>query len=361
MAVTDGTGWMRLTRRRLVISAMALAAMPRAARSAEDLDQMLWASWRDRFLTPEGRVVDDGQDGISHSEGQGYGLLLAAAAGDLESFRRIVGWTERHLAVRRDPLLAWRWRPDEDPATRDYNNATDGDLFYAWALLRGGRRFGLDPALRRAAELAQAIVEICLATDPRGTDQPVLLPAAEGFVSEDTVRINPSYTMPLLLHELAAAFDLPALAAVAEAGDRLFREVAADGLVPDWIEIDATGWRPAPGLPETYGYDALRLPLFLVWSGRAGHPLVRRAADLTSRPDDAGVPVVAQLDGTVLARDPSPGYRVLARLMNCATRPVGDPIPTDRLGAQSYYPATLHLLVRLAAHESAPRCATDLI
>jgi endoglucanase len=36
-----------------------------------------WAAYRDRFVMPDGRVVDDANGGISHSEGQGYGLLLA--------------------------------------------------------------------------------------------------------------------------------------------------------------------------------------------------------------------------------------------------------------------------------------------
>jgi endo-1,4-beta-D-glucanase Y len=36
-----------------------------------------WAAYRDRFVMADGRVVDDANGGISHSESQGYGLLLA--------------------------------------------------------------------------------------------------------------------------------------------------------------------------------------------------------------------------------------------------------------------------------------------
>jgi endoglucanase len=53
-------------------------------------------------VTEAGRVVDTAKGLISHSEGQGYGLLLAVAAGDRSTFDRIWGWTRANLAVRKD-------------------------------------------------------------------------------------------------------------------------------------------------------------------------------------------------------------------------------------------------------------------
>ncbi|MEG9529489.1 MAG: glycosyl hydrolase family 8, partial [Hyphomicrobiales bacterium] len=41
-----------------------------------------WRAYRSRFITDQGRVVDTANGQISHSEGQGYGMLLAVAAGD---------------------------------------------------------------------------------------------------------------------------------------------------------------------------------------------------------------------------------------------------------------------------------------
>ncbi len=68
-----------------------------------------WRAYRERFVTPQGRVVDTGNGGISHSEGQGYGMLLAVAADDRATFERIWTWTRANLMVRDDQLLAWRW------------------------------------------------------------------------------------------------------------------------------------------------------------------------------------------------------------------------------------------------------------
>src|SRR5436309_1896309 len=41
-----------------------------------------WRSYKARFVTDQGRVVDTANGRISHSESQGYGMLLAVAAGD---------------------------------------------------------------------------------------------------------------------------------------------------------------------------------------------------------------------------------------------------------------------------------------
>ena len=41
-----------------------------------------WAAYRRRFIRTDGRVVDIEKGGHTHSEGQGYGLLLAMRADD---------------------------------------------------------------------------------------------------------------------------------------------------------------------------------------------------------------------------------------------------------------------------------------
>ena len=41
-----------------------------------------WRAYKARFVTAQGRVVDTANGLVSHSEGQGYGMLLAVAADD---------------------------------------------------------------------------------------------------------------------------------------------------------------------------------------------------------------------------------------------------------------------------------------
>ena len=150
-----------MTRRELAARLLALGlARPVAAATApaSPLDLAEWRAFSSRFVTAEGRVLDTGNDSVSHTEGQGYGMLLATAFDDPGLFARVWGWTRDHLAVRDDGLFAWKW--DEravDGPIPDRNSAADGDLLIAWALARGGRRWGETRHLDSARQLAAAI------------------------------------------------------------------------------------------------------------------------------------------------------------------------------------------------------------
>jgi endoglucanase len=68
-------------------SGRALAGTPAAELSEVAGD--VWRAWKSVHLRPEGRVVDGLQQEASHSEGQGYGALLATEFGDAETATRI--------------------------------------------------------------------------------------------------------------------------------------------------------------------------------------------------------------------------------------------------------------------------------
>ena len=74
----------------------------------------------DRYVD-DGRVVRRDQGGDTVSEGQAYGMLIAATLGDEEEFRQIWWWTRRHLG-RGDGLLSYRWR---DGSVVDPQSAAD--------------------------------------------------------------------------------------------------------------------------------------------------------------------------------------------------------------------------------------------
>jgi len=320
----------------------------------------VWQAWKTAYLQADGRVVDRLQSNASHSEGQGYGMVLATEFADHEAFRQMLDWAEMSLAIRGDGLLAWRYLPDAMDRVPDRNNASDGDLFYAWALLRASRKFSDRSYLARATEIATVLAEKCILPSPADTGELLFVPAVHGFVHDNSTVVNPSYLMPLAMRELGAATGVSALTLAAQHGEALTLRLAQEGLVPDWIKITRDGIAPAEGFSPNAGYEAMRIPLFLVWSGLHRHPAVQqmmRVYDRTVRPGTPVPTLIEPVSGVVLEASNDPGYRALAGLVSCAGRvgQIGADIPPFD-PTQPYYPATLQMFAMIAANEVSPEC-----
>jgi endo-1,4-beta-D-glucanase Y len=337
-------------------SAQGLLATGNLAETARPV----WEAWKSSYLQSDGRVVDGLQHNASHSEGQGYGAVLATEFDDHDAFRRIFDWTEARLSVRGDGLLAWRYLPGESNPVPDANNASDGDLFYAWALVRAARKFNNQSYLTRAIRTARALSETCIVPSLSNPGESLFLPAAQGFVHEDRIVFNPSYVMPLAMREVAAATGVTDLALTAQNAEALLLRLAQNGPVPDWVQVTANGIGTAPDFSANAGYEAMRVPLYLVWSGLNRHPAVSQMQRVYDRTVQAGVPVPTILEptsGVVLEASNDPGYRALAALVSCAgsAGQVGSLMPPFD-PTQPYYPATLQMFAMIAANQVTPEC-----
>lgn len=321
--------------------------------------QEAWKAWKALCLLPEGRVIDQFQDGASHSEGQGYGLVLAVMFGDRIAANAIIDWTESNLNQRNDGLLVWRWRPETIPHVEDHNNASDGDLFYAWGLALLGRQDSRPELIERAGKTADALIAHCTATHPDGSGQQYLLPGAAGFQHEQSLVLNLAYYMPRALRDLAEITGRSALAKLATDGEALIDDLARNGVIPDWISLTIDGPQlPPEGFSSKSGYEAIRVPLFALWSDRAEAPAVLSFSRALSAagPQAGAVAVFDPTTGQVLEQSNHPGYAAVAALVNCASsNRIGSLIPVFS-DAQPYYPATLHLMTLLIQITIYPRC-----
>ncbi len=197
---------------------LALGILLTGLVQAEELGQEGWSAYRKRFITAEGRVIDTANGNVSHSEGQGYGLLLAEGYGDRETFQRLAVWTIQNLQIRNDALLAWRWNPSVGRGqVDDTNNATDGDILVAWALARAAKTWKVAAYREEARRIATNIRALLVRPSPFG---PLLLPGAVGFEKEGVIVINPSYWV------------FPA-----------FRELNEIDPSPVWEELERSGHR----------------------------------------------------------------------------------------------------------------------
>ncbi len=317
-----------------------------------------WTLYLNRYVDASGRVVDDANGGISHSEGQGYGMLLAFFADDRASFERIWSFTRTELLIRDDGLAAWRWDPDKTPHITDVNAASDGDLLIAYALARAGQSWNEPGYLASARRIARAIGRVMVVRDGSRT---ILLPGAVGFAAgerADGPIVNLSYWIFEALPVMKQFAPDTRWDALQQSGLDLIRaaQLGPAKLPPDWISLADGTPALAAGFPPVFGYNSLRIVLYLL---RAG---IRDASLLSTfqrnwLTDNDGAPAVVDIkSGRVVTRLTEPGYRMLGATLACAMS--GTQIPEDLRQFQPtfYYPATLYLLSYQLIAEKYPQC-----
>ncbi|MGG5808848.1 glycosyl hydrolase family 8 [Falsiroseomonas sp. CW058] len=346
--------------RRLVL---ALAALPAATGLAgaqpasRPTDLAEWQSFRTRFVRADGRVIDTANGGVSHSEGQGWGLLCAERAGDRAYFDLMLSWTRRVLARRQDHLFAWRFRPDGSGAgsVDDPNNATDGDLMIAWALLRAGQRWREPDYQAQGTAIARDVLRLLVR---QVGDDVVLLPGLNGFEQREHIIINPSYYAFPALRALAQAVPDPLWLRVAADGLGLLRRARFGrwGLPSDWVALPRGGGRPAPapGWPPRFSYDAVRVPLYLAWAGMAREPAAIGAARFWTDPIHPRLPAWVDLNSDATSPYLAPsGIRAISQFIALRQGEDAAVTPLPAVGeAKDYYSAVLTLLTRLAMRDS---------
>lgn len=331
--------------------------MPPPRSEAGVADVAEWSSFRDRFITPEGRVVDSG--GVSHSEGQGYAMLIAGWAGDRATFERVLAWTRTNLSRPHDALFTWRFRVGEPLATRDRNSATDGDLMIAWALQRAGERWAVPDWGQLAAAIARDVLRLSVRNIAGRT---VLLPGPQGFEKWDRVILNPSYYCLPALRALAQVAPNPAWAELEKDAHWLL-DAARFGdwtLSADWVElIQGSGAVvPAAAWPQRFSWDAVRVPLFLAWAGQHAAPALASAVAFWTRPRPGVRPGVFPAWTDLRSGAPAPyaahaGIVAVASVCTAAHR--GDlrtAVIPRQAEATDYYGGALIMLARMARQES---------
>ncbi len=310
-----------------------------------------WAAFKDAYITADGRVIDDANGGISHSEGQGYGMLLAAENRDLSTFSVLWKWTRENLGVREDGLFAWKWDPSQEtnPIT-DPNNATDGDLLIAWALQRAGEMWRNDKHLEAARGITRAIRTRMVVDSPRGL---LLKPGGAGFARTDGLVVNLSYWVFPALLDLRRIDPSHVWDDLFLSGLRLVRDARFGewDLPPDWLLVGNDGSLSLPsGFEPVFGYNAVRIPLYLHWAGEQGEELFGPFTRWASHgPGVFQLPDVVNLEtGEGGEYTVMPGIVAIYHLIDPGKIPDPGPV-TDSF--TSYYSACLTLLSNLAEKE----------
>ncbi len=316
-----------------------------------------WSRYRDRFIASDGRLFDDSAGGVSHSEGQGYALVLAAFNDDPEAFARIWRWTQDNLEIRGDHLAAWRWRPGDKPHVLDRNDATDGDLLIAWGLAEAGGRWRQANYTAEARKIALSLSREAVFPTVFG---PALRPGAAGFGADDIADgplVNLSYWVFPALDELGPVAPEVDWSGLKRSGLALFdaARFGSFGLPTDWISL-REGVAPAQKRLPVFGYELIRAPLYLAWGPPEAQP---RLAALTQSwlGASGGAPTVIDVERSAITQSfADPGYRAVAALARCAV--YGEKFPDElrTIRTDRYYSATLNMLSLIALRVRYPKC-----
>jgi endoglucanase len=303
-------------------------------------------------MTGDGRIVDTGNGGISHSEGQAWAMFFAVHCGDKANFDLIHNWTLSNLCVRGDRLMAWRWNPEVQKVD-DLNNASDGDVFHIWALLRAAEKWSgsyKDQAIKTASDLKKT----CF-TDWNG--RTVLLPGPNGFVRKGEIVVNPSYYIYSAFKEIGDRLDDPVWHELIETG--LFLDEHGrfgDWKLPaDWLSLSFDGSiRPADGFPVRFGYEAIRVPIYLTWGGKGIERRLKSFRNFGGAQSGIGLqPAWVDLkDGSFPDYDRPPGFDFIYDVLLGNQSKLDGILETKTL-FENYYDACLILLSALAIQASA--------
>jgi endoglucanase len=339
-----------ISRRGLLYGMLAPKSAKAGIQASVKLPQADWHTFRERFVRDDGRVVDTGNGDVSHTEGQGWGLIFAEYFDDQATFERILRWTSGTLRRPHDALHAWRYRPNDRQPVADINNATDGDMLIAGALARAALRWGAPDHARSAADIAAAVLHLLTA---RVHGRLVLLPGITGFENPAALTINPSYyVFPMF----------PALAALVPSRDWADLQLSGLALIekgrfgrwrlpPDWLQVNRASGAvaPSPGWPPLCSYDAIRVPLYLIWAGLPSPAIAAFAAFYAPRAA-APPPAWVNLETDADADYPAPaGMLAVGRIADAATRSSPEPIELPTVAdATDYYSSALVLLARIA-------------
>ena len=333
---------------------VAPAAAPAGSGARQPtVDEANWADYKCRFLLDDGRIVDTANKNVSHSEGQAWGLLLAESQGDRPAFETIWRWTQKNLAVRPDALLAWRWIPGEKNAVPDRNNATDGDIMVAWALQRASQRWPDGhfevPGAKIAADIRKRLIRVI-------DGKRLLVPGIQGFLSTREAKLNLSYYVFPAFASLEKLDPSPQWEDVRKDGLELLAaaQFGRWKLPPDWLVLAKGKIQLPADRPKRYSWDAIRIPLYLIWAGNSTPALLKPHLDflleLGSLPFQ---PAWTNLDDDSIASyGMAAGSLAVAALVKTVSGVNKSFDRTTLPTSQDYYSSSLFMLTRLAAAES---------
>jgi oligosaccharide reducing-end xylanase len=309
-------------------------------------------------------IADIG-NGDVRSEGMSYGMMIAVQLDKKEEFDRLWKWTKTYMYQSDGPFQGYfAWHCTFEGEQLDANPASDGEEWFATALLFASARWGDGEEIFDYRAQAQEILDVMLHKEQNNVATPmfdreekqiVFVPMV-GSVSSFT---DPSYHLPAY-YELWARWaerDNDFWYEAAQVSREYFKKAAhpETGLMPDYASFDGTPY-------DMNGHDAFRFDSWRTLSNVAvdyawfaADPWqVEQSDRILSFLTSQGIDSYANqftIDGTPLSSDHSTGLVSMAAVAALAADPEQGkpfvqelweaPIPS---GTWRYYDGMLYML-----------------
>ncbi len=322
---------------------------------------------------PAAYVLDVGNADV-RSEGMSYGMMIAVQMGRKAEFDALWNWAATHMRYASGPREGYfRWQCQPRGCDRDAVPASDGEEYFATALLMAASRWGNGRGLYDYDAQAQALLATMLHKEAMNGGivdgvrsmfsaehgQVVFVPIGDAAGFSD-----PSYHLPafyeLWARRAARPEDRRRWAEIAENSRAYFSAAAhpRTGLTPDYAGFD--GRPQVHEGHEDFRYDAFRTAVNWsvdqAWWGRnpAAAGLSRRLLSFFAAQPTQPYPHLYTLDGRPLNDEPSTGLMasnaVAALLVDqpLATRFVDDLWALEPPGGRyRYYDGLLQFMALL--------------
>lgn len=259
-------------------------------------------TWLNSYQRQSLGCIED--NGSAHSESTGYGMILSVAAQNKTAFDQIFSFAEAKL-LQSNGLYAWRYDINNNTVP-DTNNATDGDILIAWALLKGYAQWGDENYQTRALEIINAIKTNCTKSYAGYT---ILLPggkaAFDHSAEEGYVVVNPCYYIYKALRDFAYVTEDDSWLTVINDGQRIMQDFITYikpkvAILPNWFIVkDGGTFAFDPNHDRKSGWDAMRCPLYSAWDTEVNYEDTLWKAFYNAYAEDSTPAVIDIYNGSV--------------------------------------------------------------
>ena len=348
-------------------------------KSEEEIQAKIDAAWAqlfygnddsERVYYPVGEdmaYIEDIGNGDVRSEGMSYGMMIAVQMDKQEEFDRLWKWTKTYMYQADGPYQGYfAWHCTIEGEKLDANPASDGEEWFATALLFASTRWGDGEGIFDYEAQAQEILYVMLHKEDGGGGlasnmfnlehkQVVFVPR----VGRDSSFSDPSYHLPAYYELWAreAAQDNEFWSQAAQTSREYFKKAAhpQTGLMPDYANFDGTPY--GSGDHKDFRFDAWRtlsnVAVDYAWFAADPWQVEQsnRVLDFLASQGIDSYPNQFALDGTPLSGDRSTGLVSTAAVAALAADPQkGTPFVLALWDAQipqgkwRYYDGMLYML-----------------